>query len=177
MFSQIHLLVRNCAQGDCEDILYCYKIWACFPVWPSPVLLLHAELPEITRACMLCTATTRGSHACVRMGCCAVGVLALCRKHRAYYINAEHVLYLKCSGNVGFTVLKACSTCIRTSDLELWTEVCKCSQGPFWLQWCLVNLGLTCSPQWLKPNPSSIKYSTKFGSLVLLLAIKVAKWW
>ena len=63
------------------------------------------------------------------------------------------------------------------SDWELWTEVCKSGQGPFWLLWCLVNLGLTHSPQCLKLTPSSFKFSSEFSSSVLLLAIQVAKWW
>lgn len=167
------------------------------------VLLLCAELPEMSRACVLYTAATQCSHACAQMG----WVLRLCRGRAgstalsAYvlpvrshlcskFIASVHIPFpfslhigfipwvqnMFCIWNVGFAVLKAPSTCKPTSDWQLWTEVCKSSQGPFWLQWCHVNLGLTRPPQCLKLTPSSFKFSNKFSSLVLLLAIQVAKW-
>lgn len=161
---------------------------------------------EMTRACMLYTAATQCSHACAWMGWCAAVVLRACRKHCACCITCcPCVLTFAVNSSPLFTspfpspytldILHESRTC-SVSEMPWQCWIC-CTQSPQhvhtnfwlgtmdrsmqvqtgWLLWCLVNLGVTHSPQCLKLTPSSFKFSSKFSSLVLLLAIQVAKWW
>lgn len=62
------------------------------------------------------------SHLCSKFIASLHTPLSLLPTRWIYRMNAEHVLYLKGPGNVEFALLKICSTCIPTSDWELWKK-------------------------------------------------------